>query len=401
MLYNMPITDIRMGYYSAAYFWKEKRALELAKNTTVVTMQVFNKVPFALVCGVSEVLHLLKYCTGYWSNYERALKLYEQYKITRDSMRAIRYTQNFKDYQFLLNKVGEQQEALDKLWVDTHEELAVSTLFDGQTSLAHVGMMEITGRASYFAHLESIYLGILARGTKIATNTRAVKRAANGKPILFFADRFDRYENQKSDGYAADLGGASLVATDAMGSGISSHGEGTIPHALIAIHSGNLLEATEIYAAYFKDPIIALVDFNNTCVSDSLEIAAHCKRMGFSLKAVRLDTSEKLVDSSISADTNENVRGVCPQLVRNVRNILDIKGFADVGIVVSGEFTEEKIRLFESDEQVSRAITAYGVGSSLLRGNYDYTADIVKPTAKFGRIYNPDPKLKDVNWDEV
>ncbi|HNW88070.1 MAG TPA: hypothetical protein PKN48_00275 [Bacteroidales bacterium] len=400
-VHNLPVNDIRMGYYSAAYFWKEKRILELAKNEIVVTMQVFNKVPGALVCGVGEVLNLFKYCTGHWSNHGRALKTYVRLQDRKKQLDIFKIQKNFKDYKYLLGVISDEEELLEDLWVDTHKDLEISTLFDGDTSLSQIGMMEIKGVASSFAHLESIYLGILARSTKIATNVQKVKRAANGKPILFFADRFDRFENQEADGYAASIGGASLVATDAMGARTRSLGEGTMPHALIAIHNGDLIKVADAYAEYTKTPMIALVDFNNDCVADSLEIAAYCKKQSICLKAVRLDTSEKLIDRSVSTESGDNINGVCPQLVINVRDALDAKGFTDVGIVVSGGFTEDKIKLFETNEKVSRAVTSYGVGSSLLRGNYDYTADIVYPTVKYGRMYNPDPKLKKVNWDEI
>ena len=58
-------------------------------------------------------------------------------------------------------------------------------------------------------------------------------------------------------------------------------------------------------------------------------------------------------------------RGVNPQLVWNVRNALDAKGFSDVRIVVSGGFDPDKIRRFEAEHV---PVDSYGVGSSLFRG---------------------------------
>ncbi len=86
-----------------------------------------------------------------------------------------------------------------------------------------------------------------------------------------------------------------------------------------------------------------------------------------------------------------------PQLVRNVRTALDDAGHGDVKIVVSGGFTVEKIEQFES---FSVPVDAYGVGSSLIRGQNDYTADVVlldgRPAAKAGRTYRPNPRLERV-----
>jgi nicotinate phosphoribosyltransferase len=66
-----------------------------------------------------------------------------------------------------------------------------------------------------------------------------------------------------------------------------------------------------------------------------------------------------------------------------------------VKIVVSGGFNAERIRLFE---ERGVPVDSYGVGSSLIRGSNDYTADVVmvdgKPCAKVGRRYRPNPRLE-------
>jgi nicotinate phosphoribosyltransferase len=89
--------------------------------------------------------------------------------------------------------------------------------------------------------------------------------------------------------------------------------------------------------------------------------------------------------------------GVTPQLARNVRAALDAEGFRDVQIVVSGGFTVEKIRAFEEE---GAPVDAYGVGSSLFQGRFDFTADVVlldgKPCGKVGRVYRPNPRLEKV-----
>ncbi len=45
--------------------------------------------------------------------------------------------------------------------------------------------MTIEGDYTLFAHLETLYLGVLARRTLVTTNVVQVLRAANGKPIIF------------------------------------------------------------------------------------------------------------------------------------------------------------------------------------------------------------------------
>ena len=73
-----------------------------------------------------------------------------------------------------------------------------------------------------------------------------------------------------------------------------------------------------------------------------------------------------------------------------MRDALDGAGFEHVRIVVSGGFTVDKIKEFEAS---GVPVDAYGVGSSLIRGSNDFTADVVitdgVPSAKAGRRYLP------------
>jgi nicotinate phosphoribosyltransferase len=111
---------------------------------------------------------------------------------------------------------------------------------------------------------------------------------------------------------------------------------------------------------------------------------------------VRLDTSEMLVDRSLWEELGDfKPTGVNERLVRKVRDALDNDGFEHVKIVVSGGFTIEKIAEFEEQ---GVPVDAYGVGSSLIRGSNDFTADIVltdgRPSAKVGRTYKPSRRLE-------
>src|SRR4030095_6030339 len=87
--------------------------------------------------------------------------------------------------------------------------------------------------------------------------------------------------------------------------------------------------------------------------------------------------------------------GVSERLVRKVRDALDADGFEHVKIVASGGFTVEKI---EEVERAAVPVDTAGVGSSLIRGQNDFTADVVmtdgRPSAKVGRAYRANPKLE-------
>jgi nicotinate phosphoribosyltransferase len=167
---------------------------------------------------------------------------------------------------------------------------------------------------------------------------------------------------------------------------------------MIAAYGGDTVIATQKFAEHIGEEgvrLITLVDFDNDCVGTSLAVA---RALGDQLYGVRLDTSETLVDRSIQPSMGQfKPTGVNPQLVLNVREALDAEGFRNVKIVVSGGFTAEKIRSFEEQ---GVPVDAYGVGSSLFGGRFDFTADVVRvdgnPCAKVGRRVNLNPRLEKV-----
>ena len=129
--------------------------------------------------------------------------------------------------------------------------------------------MTIEGDYSLFAHLETVYLGVLTRRTLISTNVRRVVEAAGDKPILFFPARFDHYRVQAGDGWAAHIAGAIGVSTDEQASWWGGKGGGTVPHGLIAAYGGDTVAASAAFAEVLHPDVnvVALVDFDNDCVA--------------------------------------------------------------------------------------------------------------------------------------
>lgn len=358
-IFNLPVEKMREGYYSDTYFNRARYILEADNFCPVVRMQVFQR-NSAVLCGIDEALAILKLCSG-----------------RRDP------------------HSGE--------WIEGWQNLAVHALYDGDDIAAYETILTIEGDYDLFAHLETCYLGVLSRRTRIATNARAIVEAAAGKQVLFFPARFDHHLVQTGDGYAAYISGALGVSTDANAEWWGARGMGTVPHALIAAYGGDTVMATKKFAEYLDESVnvISLVDFENDCVRTSLEVA---RSLGRRLWGVRLDTSGTLVDKSIWNEMGTfKPTGVTPQLVRNVRNALDGEGFGHVRIVVSGGFDPQRIREFERS---SVPVDAYAVGSAFFAssGKFDFTADIVAlqrdgrwtECHKVGRPERPNPRLERV-----
>jgi nicotinate phosphoribosyltransferase len=212
--------------------------------------------------------------------------------------------------------------------------------------------------------------------------------------------RHDHWKVQTGDGYAAFVAGRVCgaevgVTTDDQASWWGGRGIGTVPHSLIAAYGGNTVLAATKFAEWASPEtnVTVLVDFANNSVDTALEVA---RALGPRLWGIRLDTSESLVDRSLWDELGDfKPTGVNERLVHKVRDALDRDGFERVKLVASGGFTVEKIQEFE-ERRVP--VDAYGIGSSLIRGSNDFTADVVladgRPTAKAGRRFRPNPRLE-------
>ncbi|MDP9344146.1 MAG: quinolinate phosphoribosyl transferase [Actinomycetota bacterium] len=350
--FRLPVERMREGYYTDAYFNLTRELLIHEDRRPRVLMQVFQKQE-SMLGGVDEALAIIRRCAG--------------------------------------------RHRPDGGWEDGWDALEVRALNEGDRIAPHETVLTIEGDYSLFAHLETLYLGCMARRTLVMRNVNAVVRAARGKPILFFPARHDHWLVQTGDGWAAHVAGAIGVSTDAQASWWGGRGVGTVPHGLIAAYGGDTVGAATAFAArYHADMnVTVLVDFENDSVATALGVA---EALGEQLWGVRLDTSESLVDVALQGEPHpDQHRGVTPMLARRVRRALDDAGHEHVRIVVSGGFDAEKIERFEAE---STPVDAYGVGSSLLRGGNDFTADVVRvdgrAVSKAGREERPNARLEPV-----
>src|SRR2546430_6348374 len=180
-IFHLPVERMREGYYSDKYFVRARDLLLKDRHRPCVTMQVFGTA-HAYLGGSDEAIGILKLCSEKW------------------------------------------------------EELQVSALYDGDEIAPWETVLLIEGPYDAFASLETLYLGVLARRTKVGTNTHRVVEAVKPKQVMFFPARHDHWLVQTGDGYAAHIAGAIGVSTDAQASWWGSEGIGNGPHALIAAY---------------------------------------------------------------------------------------------------------------------------------------------------------------------
>jgi len=433
--FKLDIERMRRGWYSDKYFENIGRMLttlasegytysgqhhnlpvnvspeNIGVGDIEVEMQWFTRrVGNTIVVGVDKSLEMLRHCTGYWER--------DKFIGTADKL---------------------------EVWA-VHDGAVVKS--DGNPLNAEA-VIKVRGRYRDFALLETPTLGVLTRSSRVATNVYETLMAARGKPVLFFPARFDMHEVQAADGYAYNIAIqrfnmdfsqqiGSFVSTDAQGDWWGGAGGGTVAHAAIASFLGDTGEAimqfSRILPAHI--PRIALVDFNNDSVSDSLlvlnamfaryrELSDAGDRAGaakYVLYGIRLDTSGSVRDVSVEPLGDPSLDlGVNPRLVFNVRQALDSASenwnlpsawkdaarayCRNVKIVVSGGFNPEKIRRFE---RLGVPVDIYAVGSWLFNNNggtvTDFTGDVVRvkvhgewiDMAKVGRRPLANPNLERV-----
>ncbi|MBB6448118.1 nicotinate phosphoribosyltransferase [Geomicrobium halophilum] len=337
------------GWFSAVYFLKTKEIIKKYKPDDIVTMQFFQK-KNAVLCGTDEVIALLK---------------------------------TFADYP---------------------DELEIHSLEDGDKIEPYETVLTITGPYQHFGYLEGVIDGILARRSSVATNVYEVVKAAGSsgveKPVIFMGDRDDHFTQQAGDGYSAYIGGSKAQSTHAMNEWWGREGMGTMPHALIQMYHGDLVAASHAYLdMYPDDRLMALVDYNNDVITDSLRVAREFNQQ---LDSVRVDTSGSMVDQYFCRNPEKmgdfDPTGVNAPLIKALRRALDAEGFQHVKITVSGGFNAERI---EAYEDANVPVDSYGVGSSLLEKTISFTGDNVllngHHEAKAGREYRHNPRLERID----
>ena len=283
----------------------------------------------------------------------------------------------------ILCGIEEVKTLLEKVLPEDSRE--VWALSEGESFDRKEVVLRIKAPYQSYGTYETTYLGILAHCSGWATAARECVDAAQGIPVISFGARHVHPSVVGVMEYSAIVGGCTGCASTSGAKRAGIQPTGTIPHALIII-LGSTAEATLAFDKHMSPevPRIALVDTFEDEVRESVTVA---KAMQGRLQGVRLDTPSER--GRVTAD-----------LVKEVRAWLDLEGFKEVKIVVSGGLNLERIRYFISE---GAPVDIFAVGSYISDASpIDFTADLHevegKPIAKRGRMpgITPNPRLKRV-----
>ncbi len=232
-------------------------------------------------------------------------------------------------------------------------------------------IMFIEGPYGEFCFLETPMLGLVCQSTGVATKSARIRIAAGDKTVIAFGIRRMHPGLAPMLDRASYIGGldgvSSLIGAEVIGIKPS----GTMPHALV-IAMGSQVEAWKAFDEVIEPdvPRVCLVD---TYLDEKAEAIMAAEALTDHLSAVRLDTPRSR-------------KGDFGEIVREVRWELDVRGYKNVEIFVSGGLEEETVKALGE-----AGAGAFGVGTSISNApTVDFALDIVevegKLAAKRGKL---------------
>jgi nicotinate phosphoribosyltransferase len=345
--------------------------------------------------------------------------------------------------------IDEALAILDKYTPLVENKGSVKALQEGNFYASKDTQMLITAPVQDIVELETMYLGVLtAETTKrndnydvadhlddVKAQMQLVVEAAQDRLVSYFGARHWRWDLDAAITQAAFEAGAKSASTDIGAATAGLKGMGTIPHASENIYAWKygynkaVVESTKAFDKHMDKaiPRIALIDYANKEVDDSVETAKALQKQGGTLYGVRIDTCGENICQGAISTPNQNAlddlirrnikipqqdekywfgNGVTVTGAYAVRKGLDNAGFQDVKIfLTSGFVNPKKVEAFIRAEKIlglqGRLCGAFGVG-----GIYPArmaTMDIIavgpdpihmQSISKIGRNYKANNKLE-------
>ncbi|OGG24236.1 hypothetical protein A3A79_03550 [Candidatus Gottesmanbacteria bacterium RIFCSPLOWO2_01_FULL_43_11b] len=299
--------------------------------------------------------------------------------------------------------------------IETSIDLKIFALSDGDKYRSMETVLLLEGRAQDIIPLETVLLGIISAATTkandhcdislrdITRRTRNLVNILSGRPLYYFGARHWHYRNDAEISKAVFRGGAAAASTQVGAAVARQKPVGTIPHSLECVFAWKfgpdqaVVSSTRAFDKWIdkRIPRVALVDFRNKEIDDSLACAEAIKN----LWGVRVDTAGENIMQGTKFSRGVSVSGITA-----LRKELNKAGFSQIKIVLSSGFgNKQKLEAFVHAEKKLKMKLFDAVGVGELFSVRAATMDIVgvganlnslKPIAKVGREYKPNERLK-------
>ncbi len=220
-------------------------------------------------------------------------------------------------------------------------------------------VMFIEGAYGEYCILETPMLGLICQASGATTRAGRIKKAAGEKAVVAFGIRRMHPALSPMLDRAAYIGGFDGVSSLKGAEIIGEKPMGTMPHALI-IMFGDQVKAWRAFDEVIS-PAVARVALVDTYCDEKMEAVMAAEALKDRLYGVRLDTPGSR-------------RGNFVDIIREVRWELDVRGYKDVKIFVSGGLDEEKVKVLSD-----AGAEAFGVGTSVSNApTVDFAMDIIE-----------------------
>ncbi len=231
-----------------------------------------------------------------------------------------------------------------------------------------VPFLKIVGNYDDFGEFETAMLGFMCQSTGISTYSSRIRLELEDTPFFSFGIRRMHPAISPMIDRAAYIGGADGVSGILGAELIGAKPVGTMPHALALIFGDDKSWEMTVQKAGKEGIKTVLID----TYMDEKFAAIKAAQMFPDLDYIRLDTPSSR-------------RGNFPNIVREVRWELDLRGYQHVKIMVSGGLKLENL-----SELKKAGAASFGIGTSIASASpYDFAMDIVelngKPHAKKGK----------------
>lgn len=237
------------------------------------------------------------------------------------------------------------------------------TIFRARNSNSvRIPVMNIYGSYGSFGEMETAALGMMCHPSGVATAAARTKIAAGGKTVIAFGNRRMHPAISGMLDRSAYIGGCDAVSSRIGADIIGQEPIGTVPHSLMLLIGSNEAAFKAFDQVIERSvPRIMLID----TFSDERAAAIEACKAVEDLKGVRLDTPGSR-------------RGNFRELIQEIRWELDMNGFKDVDIIVSGGLNENSVR-----EIADTPVSSFGVGTSISNApTLDISMDIVERDGK-------------------
>jgi len=240
----------------------------------------------------------------------------------------------------------------------------VDAMPEGSIFSKNEPVLRVSGRYRDFAVYETAILGFLCHASGVASAAAHIKLAARDRPVFSFGSRRQHPAIAAMIERAAWIGGVDAASNTCAPEGIPL--AGTMPHAFVMCYP----RPEDAWCAFARGagPEVPRIMLADTLSDEKVEAvrAAEC-----GATAVRLDTPRSR-------------RGDMRAIVEEVRWELDVHGYPDVKIFLSGGLSRADVVAYRD------VADAFGVGGAIANAPViDFALDIVeiegRPYAKRGK----------------